>query len=187
MSEKEKMLAGKWYDANFDQELLSLRSKSNALCFEFNQTHPNDNKTKEKLLQRLLPNCHPNVTILSPFYADYGVNCFIKEGTFINHNAYLMDGGLITIGTNCFIGPNSGFYTANHPLDIERRNSGLEQASPIVIGDNVWIGAGVTILPGVTIGEGSVIGAGSIVNKDVPANVLALGNPCRVIRSIDNN
>ena len=156
MTEREKMEAGLWYDANFDQDLLKERKEAETLYFQFNQTSPKD----------------------------YGYNCRIGEGTFINHNAYLMDGAPVTIGKHCFIGPNCGMYTANHPLNVEERNQGLELAQPITVGDNVWIGADVTILPGVTIGEGSVIGAKSLVNKDIPANVIAVGNPCRVVREI---
>ena len=125
-----------------------------------------------------------DVTILSPFYADYGRNCFIGGNTFINHNAYLMDGAPIKIGSWCFIGPNCCIYTGTHPLIAEERNLGLERALPVTVGDNVWIGADVTILPGVSIGNNSVIGAKSLVTKDVPDNVLALGNPCRVLRRI---
>lgn len=184
MTEREKMEAGLWYDANFDQDLLKEREEAEALYFQFNQTSPKDAKKKEQLLKELLPNREENVDILPPFYTDYGYNCRIGEGTFINHNAYLMDGAPVTIGKHCFIGPNCGMYTANHPLNVEERNQGLELAQPITVGDNVWIGADVTILPGVTIGEGSVIGAKSLVNKDIPANVIAVGNPCRVVREI---
>ena len=184
MTEREKMEAGLWYDANFDQELLKEREEAEALYFQFNQTSPKDAKKKEQLLKELLPNREENVDILPPFYTDYGYNCRIGEGTFINHNAYLMDGAPVTIGKHCFIGPNCGMYTANHPLNVEERNQGLELAQPITVGDNVWIGADVTILPGITIGEGSVIGAKSLVNKDIPANVIAVGNPCRVVREI---
>lgn len=184
MTEREKMEAGLWYDANFDQDLLKEREEAEALYFQFNQTSPKDAKKKEELLKELLPNREENVNILPPFYTDYGYNCRIGEGTFINHNAYLMDGAPVTIGKHCFIGPNCGMYTANHPLNVEERNQGLELAQPITVGDNVWIGADVTILPGVTIGEGSVIGAKSLVNKDIPANVIAVGNPCRVVREI---
>lgn len=106
-----------------------------------------------------------------------------RGGDLLNHNAYLMDGAPITIGKHCFIGPNCGMYTANHPLVAEERNQGLEQARPITIGDNVWIGADVTILPGVTIGEGSVIGAKSVVTAIFP-QCHCLGNPCRVLRAI---
>lgn len=184
MTEREKMEAGLWYDANFDQDLLKEREEAETLYFQFNQTSPKDAKKKEQLLKELLPNREENVDILPPFYTDYGYNCRIGEGTFINHNAYLMDGAPVTIGKHCFIGPNCGMYTANHPLNVEERNQGLELAQPITVGDNVWIGADVTILPGVTIGEGSVIGAKSLVNKDIPANVIAVGNPCRVVREI---
>lgn len=184
MTEREKLEKGLWYDANYDAELLEERLQAEDLCFAFNQTRPKETERKEELLNQLLPHKGEHVTILSPFYTDYGYNCRIGEETFLNHNAYLMDGAPITIGKHCFIGPNCGMYTANHPLVAEERNQGLEQARPITIGDNVWIGADVTILPGVTIGEGSVIGAKSVVTKDIPPNVIALGNPCRVLRAI---
>ena len=115
---------------------------------------------------------------------DYGYNIEIGEGSFFNHNIYLMDCAKIVFGKKCFIGPNCGFYTALHPLEVEERNAGLEIAKPIEIGDNVWIGADVTILPGVNIGKNSVVGAKSLVTKDIPANVVAFGNPCRVIRKL---
>ena len=184
MTEKEKMQKGMWYDANYDKELLAERLIADDLCYEFNQTRPKDTEKREAILAELLPNKAKDVSILAPFYADYGVNCIIGEGSFINHGAYLMDCALITIGKHCFIGPNCGMYTATHPLLAEERNRGLEKAKPITIGDNVWLGGDVTILPGVTIGEGSVIGAKSLVNKDIPPNVVAVGNPCRVIRAI---
>ena len=184
MTEREKLEKGLWYDANYDAELLEERLQAEDLCFAFNQTRPKETERKEDLLKQLLPHKGEHVTILAPFYTDYGYNCRIGEETFLNHNAYLMDGAPITIGKHCFIGPNCGMYTANHPLVADERNPGLEQARPITIGDNVWIGADVTILPGVTIGEGSVIGAKSVVTKDIPPNVIALGNPCRVLRAI---
>jgi len=184
MTEKERLEKRLWYDANNDPELLELRLKAEELCFAYNQTPPRDTARREELLGRLLPYLGKQVTILSPFYADYGSHCRIGSNTFINHNAYLMDCAPITIGTYCFIGPNCGMYTALHPLAAEDRNRGLEKAKPIVIGDNVWIGGNVTILPGVQIGSGSVIGAGSVVTKDIPENVVAVGNPCRVLRPI---
>ena len=184
MTEKEKMQKGMWYDANFDKELLAERIEADGLCYEFNHTHPKEAEKRAEILDKLLPNKGENVSILAPFIADYGKNCFIGEGTFINYGAYLMDGAPITIGKSCFIGPNCGMYTATHPLLAEERNRGLEKAKPITIGDNVWLGGDVTILPGVTIGEGSVIGAKSLVNKDIPPNVIAAGNPCKVIRAI---
>lgn len=184
MTEREKMKNGEWYDANYDKELLAERLKAEDLCFYFNHTLPSDYEKREKILKELLPNMQKDVSILAPFYTDYGYNCIIGEKTFINHNAYLMDGATITIGKNCFIGPNCGMYTANHPLIAEERNKGLEKALSITIEDDVWIGADVTILSGVKIGKGSVIGAKSVVTKDIPSGVIAIGNPCSVVRPI---
>lgn len=184
MTEREKMDLGLWYDANYDQELLQQRLRAEDLCFEFNHTRPSEEGKKQEILRELLPNLGKNVTILADFYADYGYNCLIGDETFINHGAYLMDGAKITIGSHCFIGPNCGMYTANHALVAEERNRGLEMAQPITVGKNVWIGADVTILPGVTIGEGSVIGGKSVVTRDIPAGVIAMGNPCRPVREI---
>lgn len=183
MTEKEKLKKGFWYDANYDEELLKERETAEDLCFEFNNIKPSDKKRKEEVLKKLLPNKEENVVILSPFYTDYGYNCIIEEKTFINHNAYLI-GAEIKIGKNCFIGPNCGIYTANHAIYFKERNEGLEKALPVTIKDNVWIGGDVTILPGVVIGENSVIGAKSLVTKNIPADVIAFGNPCRVIRKI---
>ncbi len=184
MTHKERMELGLWYDANYDRELLALRENADELCFQLNQTSPKNASLKEDILARLIPDMGKDVVILPPLYTDYGVKCRIGDGTFINHNAYLMDGGGITIGSHCFIGPNCGMYTATHPLTHEERNLGFELAKPITLGDNVWLGGDVTILPGVTIGDGSVIGAGSVVTSDIPAGVIAVGNPCRVLRPI---
>lgn len=184
MKESEKMKLGLWHDANHDEELVQQRLLAEDLCFDLNNTRPSDIETRTAILKKLIPDLGENCQILSPFMADYGRYCRIREGTFINHNAYLMDGGSITIGSHCFIGPNCGMYTATHPIAAELRNRGLEKALPIVIGNNCWLGSNVTILPGVTIGDNAVIGAGSVVTKDVPANVVASGNPCRIIRPI---
>lgn len=186
MTEKEKMRKGLWYDANYDQILLEEREKADNLCFEFNHTMPKYKKQKAAILNKLIRTLGEEVTILSPFQVDYGTHLSIGNYTFINHNAYFMDCAEISIGQHCFIGPNCGIYTANHPLNIMQRNQGLEKATPVKIEDNVWIGADVTILPGVTIGEGSVIGAKSLVTKDIPPHSLALGHPCKVIRKITN-
>lgn len=184
MTESEKMQAGLWYDANYDQDLIHQRLAAEELCFEFNSTRPSDTQRKNATLKKLIPDLGERCIILSPFTTDYGCYCHIGDDTFINHNAYLMDCAGITIGSHCFIGPNCGLYTAIHPIMPEDRNQGLERAVPIVIGNNCWLGGDVTVLPGVTIGENSVIGAGSVVTKDIPANVIAVGNPCRVLRSI---
>lgn len=184
MTEREKLKKGLWYDANYDEELLKERENAEALYFEFNYTNPKQKRKRQEALAKLLPKMGDQVEILSPFYTDYGYNCVIGDETFINHGAYLMDGADITIGKHCFIGPDCGMYTAAHPLLAKERNQGFEQARPITVGDNVWIGASVTILPGATIGKNSVIGAGSVVTKDIPSDVIAIGNPCRVLRKI---
>lgn len=187
MTEKEKMEQKLWYDANYDKELLALRLTAEDLCFELNNTRPKDVEKREAILRELIPELGENCVILSPFVTDYGCYCRIGHDTFINHNAYLMDGCGITIGSHCFIGPNCGMYTAVHATLAEERNKGLEKALPITIGDNCWIGADVTILPGVTIGSNTIIGAKSVVTKDIPDNVIAVGNPCRVLRPITEN
>ena len=184
MTEREKWEHGMWYDANYDAELCAEREKAEALYFAFNQTPPAEKAKRAELLKKLLPNMAEDVVIMPHFYTDYGYNCIIGEKTYINHGAYLMDCAKITIGKHCFIGPNCGMYTAIHPLLPEERNKGLENAKPITLGDNVWLGGDVTILPGVTIGAGTTIGAGSVVTKDIPAGVVAAGNPCKVLRAI---
>lgn len=184
MTEQERMARGLWYDANNDPALDAQRNEADALCFEFNGTSPADAARREELLARIVPDLGAGAVVLAPFQVDYGRNCHIGESSFINHGAYFMDGASITLGKHCYVGPSCGFYTACHPLRHEERNRGLERALPITVGDNVWFGASVTVLPGVTIGDGAVIGAGSVVTKDIPAGVVAAGNPCRVIRPI---
>ena len=184
MTESEKMKLGLWYDANYDSELVQQRLAAEELCFDFNNLRPSDTETRMSVLKRLIPNLGEKCVIMSPFITDYGCYCNIGDDTIINHNAYLMDGGSITIGKHCFIGPNCGMYTAIHATLAEQRNQGLEKALPIKIGDNCWLGGNVTILPGVTIGSNTIVGAGSVVTKDIPDNVIAAGNPCRVLRPI---
>lgn len=185
MSEEEKMKLGIWYNANFDENLINKRMVAQDLCFELNQTKPSLLKAREDILKRLFGNTFKNLVLLSPFMCDYGTNISFGKNCFINVNCYFMDGAKITLGDNVFVGPSSGFYTANHPLNIEQRNEGLEKALPIKVGNNVWIGANVNIMPGVTIGDGCVIGAGSVVTKDIEENSLAFGIPCEVIKKID--
>ncbi|SCS40025.1 sugar O-acetyltransferase [Staphylococcus caeli] len=186
MTEKEKMLAGEWYDANFDSALDAERMAAKDLCFELNHTKPSEKDKRHQILKKLLNYEPQSVELLSPFQTDYGYNIFLGSRVFINHDCYFMDGGKIFIGDDVFIGPSCGLYTAIHPLEYQSRNNGLEQALPIRIESNVWLGANVVVLPGVTIGEGSVIGAGSVVAKDIPANVLALGTPAKPIHDINN-
>lgn len=187
MTEKEKMLANQWYDANYDDELHRDLIKAKDLCFDYNQTRPSDENERQKILANLLGYQPDALTIMQPFNADYGWNIKVGSNVYMNSNCYLIDCARIEIGNNVFIGPSCGFYTAHHPLTYKERNQGLEIAHPIKIGDNVWFGGNVVVTPGVTIGEGSVIGAGSVVSKDIPPNSLAVGNPCKVIRQIEND
>lgn len=185
MSAKEDMLAGIWYNANFDEELCKERIEVKDFCLELNLTPMKNSERRRELLKKILPNVEvEEVEILSPFMVDYGYNISIGAGSFFNHNIYLMDCAKISFGKKCFVGPDCGFYTAIHPLEVEKRNAGFEIAKPIEVGDNVWFGGGVTIMPGVKIGSNSVIGAKSLVNKNIPEGVVAFGNPCKVIRKI---
>lgn len=184
MTEKEKMLRGQLYDANYDAQLEAEREKAKELCYEFNRLRPSDRQGQEALLRQLLGKAGANLRITAPFWCDYGYNIEVGENFYANHNLVILDGAKVTFGDNVFIAPDCGFHTAGHPIDFERRNRGLEYAYPITVGSNVWIGAGVQVMPGVTIGDNVVIGGGSVVVKDIPADSVAVGNPCRVIRAI---
>ena len=187
MSEKEKRDLGEWYDANFDEELLEERVAAIDLCFDLNQTRQSEREKRQQILQQLIGKAGEGLEVISPFTCDYGYHIHLGKQVFINTNCYLMDCAPITIGDHVFIGPHCGFYTASHPLNYTMRNAGLEKALPITIGSNVWFGGHVVVLPGVTIGDGCVIGAGSVVTHDIPANSVAVGSPCRVISTIDQD
>ena len=180
MTEKEKMLAGELYDANYNEELIKDRYVIKDKCFEYNNIKPSDLENRKKLIKEILGKTKENFLIEQPFMCDYGYNIEVGENFYANHNLIILDANKVEFGDNVFIAPNCSFYTAG------QRNKGLEYAKPIKIGNNVWIGGNVSVLPGVTIGDNVVIRAGSIVNKDVPANVVAVGNPCRVIKEIKN-
>ena len=184
MTEKEKMLQQKMYDANYDKELLAERTRAKELCFDYNNLRPSDEEGQRKILQQLLGKTGQNFCITAPFWCDYGYNIELGENFYANHNLVILDCAKVKFGDNVFVAPNCGFYTAGHPIDLERRNQGLEYAYAITVGNNVWIGAGVQVMPGVTIGDNVVIGGGSVVVKDIPSNSVAVGSPCKVIRPI---
>ncbi len=184
MSEKDKMLAGELYDANYDKELIKDRYKAKDICFKYNNLKPSDFENKDRIIKKLFAKTGEQIIVEQNFWCDYGYNIFVGENFYMNHNCIVLDGAKVEFGDNVFIAPNCGFYTAGHPLDYETRNKGLEYAKPIKVGNNVWIGGNVIVLPGVTIGDNTIIGAGSIVTKDIPSNVVAVGNPCKVIRPI---
>lgn len=184
-SEYEKMMNQEWYDANYDKDLLARRIVAQDLCFDYNHTRPSHVEKRKELLEKIFGDIPEGLELVAPIWVDYGVNTTFGKHCFVNKDAYFMDGAPITFGDYVFVGPNCGFYTANHGENSERRNQGFEQAMPITIESNVWLGASVTVLPGVRIGTGSVIGAGSVVTKDIPAHSVAVGNPCRVVRAID--
>ncbi len=181
MGEKEKMLAGELYDANYDEDLIKDRYKAKDICQQFNNLKTSDIEGREKIIKRLFAKTGKKITVEQNFY---GYNISVGENFYMNHNCVILDGAKVEFGDNVFIAPNCGFYTAGHPLDYETRNKGLEYAKPIKVGNNVWIGGNVCVIPGVTIGDNTVIGAGSVVTKDIPSNVVAVGNPCRVIKEI---
>ena len=184
MTEKEKMAEYILYDANNDEELIKERVVCKDMCYDFNQLRPSEYDQQVELIRKLFGKTEERLCIVAPFWCDYGYNIEIGEDFYANHNCVILDCAKVTFGNNVFIAPNCGFYTAGHPVDAKRRNQGLEYAFPITVGDNVWIGGGVQVMPGVTIGSNVVIGGGSVVTKDIPDNVVAVGNPCRVLRPI---
>ncbi|MBR3884167.1 MAG: sugar O-acetyltransferase [Bacteroidaceae bacterium] len=183
-TEKEKAAKGELYDANYDPQLIAERDECKMLCHEYNNTLPTEQEKRKAIIRKLFGKTKENFCIEPIFFCDYGYNIEIGENFYMNVNCVILDGAKVTFGDNVFVAPGCGFYTAGHPIGATLRNKGLEYAKPITIGNNVWIGAQVCVLPGVTIGDNCVIGAGSVVTKDIPSNVVAVGNPCHVIRNI---
>lgn len=181
-SEKEKMLSGAYYLAS-DEELVRERDYARYLLFEFNHTRPSEKEKKQEILKQLIM-AKGRIYIEPPFYCDYGYNIEAGDNFYANFCCTILDVNKVQIGKNVLLGPNVQIYTAAHPTDPAERLIGTEFGEPISIGDNVWIGGGTIICPGVKIGNGAVIGAGSVVTRDIPDNVVAVGNPCRVIREI---
>lgn len=184
MTEWEKAQAGYLYDPNGDERLILARAKAADLCFELNHCKPSETAERQAILHALLGDIPAETVITPPFYCDYGHNVRLGRNFYSNYHCTLLDAAPITFGDNVFIAPNCLFSTAGHPIDVASRNQGLGIAQPITVGDNVWIGANVVVLAGVTVGNDAIIGAGSVVTKDIPAGVIAVGNPCRVLRVI---
>lgn len=183
MSEKEKMLAGLAYFAG-TEELFGERMRAKKLTHRYNLLEPDALQERADILRELLGSYRGEPWIEAPFQCDYGCNIHVGENFYANYNLVVLDCAPVTIGDNVFLAPNVSLFTAGHPVHPETRNTMLEYAAPITIGNNVWIGGGTILNPGVTVGDNVVIGSGSVVVKDLPSNVIAVGNPCRVLREI---
>lgn len=182
-SEFNKMMAGQWYNA-MDYSMLKMRQENNKKTEAYSRITINTLSYKDRMAKAIVKEFGENANIIPPFTCDYGCNVKVGDNTVINHSGVFLDTNEINIGKHALIGPKSGLYGAIHPFDVEARNEGIEKAKTINIGDGAWLGGKVTVVPGVRIGKHSVIGAGSVVTKDIPDDVVAVGNPCRVIRKI---
>jgi maltose O-acetyltransferase len=179
----DRMLAGELYIAD-DPRIVSEQAEAHRLMEAFNTTPAADKAGQRHLLERLLGSVGADVTVRAPLYCDYGTHIAIGARTFVNFGLVALDVAPITIGSDCQIGPNVQLLTPIHPLDPDLRRDKWEQASPIVLGDNVWLGGGAIVLPGVTVGPDTVVGAGAVVSRDLPAGVVAVGVPARVVREL---
>lgn len=185
MTEYEKMLAGHWYNP-LDAELRQLRQQSRERCARYNSSGAGHHKQRRLLLAELLGSVGQHLFIEPPLFCDYGKHIHVGDNVFFNVNCVLLDVASITIGNNVFFGPGVQLYTVNHPLDAATRRTGLEQASPITIGDDVWLGGGVIVCPGVTIADRVVVAAGAVVTSDLAADGLYAGNPAKWIKALNN-
>lgn len=183
MNQKERMLAGLPYKAWLDG-LSEERTNNKIKIYEYNLLRPDETEKIDILLKDILGKTGENVFIEAPFHCDYGKNIEVGENFFANYNLTILDVGKVITGSNVQIAPNVSIYTAGHPIHPESRNSGYEYGIGVTIGDNVWLGGNVIINPGMHIGNNAVIGSGSVVTKDIPDNVVAVGNPCKVIKEI---
>ncbi len=184
MTDFEKMIAGEVYDANAP-ELVEMRDRTADLCREYNDIRPSAYGERYEKLREILGTCGPDCIVVQPFRCDYGRQIRLGDRFFSNFGLTILDEAEVTFGDNCFLGPNVSIYTACHSTDPAERNSGREWARPVRIGNDCWIGGSVTILPGVSIGDGSTVGAGSVVTRDIPPHSVAVGNPARVIKTLD--
>ena len=167
-----------------DAELVADRIRTRNLLLDLNNSREDKPEKRAALLKQLIPQAGENLWLQPPFFCDYGYNIKLGQNVFFNFNCVVLDITTVAIGSRTLFGPNVQIYTATHPVNYQERAKGLESAKPIAIGDDVWIGGSVVINPGITIGDRSVIGAGSVVTKDIPADVFAAGNPCKVIRQL---
>ena len=184
LTEKEKMLLGQIYLAN-DKELVADHKRAVALCREYNKTDLEEEEKLNDLMKELFGAVGTGVEISAPFLCAYGYNIFLGNNVYFNYGGIVIDCGKVSIGDDTLIGTNVQFLAAEHPIDPDERLKKIEFTKDITVGKNVWIGGGAIIVSGVTIGDNAVIGAGSVVVKDIPANVIAVGNPCRVLRKIE--
>jgi len=182
-TEKDKMLAGELYDP-LDKELSDERLRTRNLIMDLNNTREDQVEERKRILKELIPESDDSLWLQPPFYCDYGSNIRVGQGVFFNFNCIVLDVMAVNIGSRTKFGPNAQIYTATHPIDYQERASGVEYAKPITIGEDVWVGGSVVICPGVKIGDRTIIGAGSVVTKDIPSDVFAAGNPCKVIRQL---
>lgn len=183
MTEKEKMLRGELYRTS-DPELVAEHRRALRLCREYNDIDPMDDAEMDRVIRELVNVEGKQVTVKQPIRFDYGCHTYFGENVFINYGVNILDVCDVRLGDNVLLGPNVQIIAATHPTDPKIRLMGLECGKPVTIGANVWLGAGVTVCPGVTIGENTTIGAGSVVTKDIPANCVAVGNPCRVLKKV---
>jgi maltose O-acetyltransferase len=181
-SEKEKMLAGELYDP-LDPQLVRERNRCRVLCKRLNESPDDHEEVRRAILAQLLGGA-TDAWIQPPFYCDYGFNVVLGTKVFFNFNCVILDVMRVEIGSNVLVGPAVQIYTATHPVSAAERRTWREFAKPVSIGSDVWIGGGAIICPGVTLGDRSVIGAGSVVTRSIPADVVAAGNPCRVLRAL---
>jgi len=185
VTEKEKMLSGEMYDAT-DPQLTAERRQARDLCKSLNESRDSEQELRERIIRELFGSAGDAIWIEPPFHCDYGSNITFGSKVFINFNCVILDPAPVLIGSNVLFGPAVQVYTATHPMNALERCTWLEFARPVEIGSDVWVGGGAIIYPGVSIGSRSVIGAGSVVTRDIPADVFASGNPCRIIQQLDD-
>lgn len=183
MSQLKRMLSGELYMSE-GEELGKIRDNMLDKLYQYNHAHYNNHKLRDELIKEILGGYKDKLKITPPVYFDYGKHTFVGKNFYANFDCIFLDVNTITIGDNVMFGPRVGLYTAGHPIDKDVRITGLEYGLPITIGNNVWIGGNVVVMPGVHIGDNTIIGSGSVVTKDIPSDVIAAGNPCKVIRKI---